>query len=62
MNLTSSLLSDVVDNVNTPKDIAQCFCEKYNNVYTSVPTNEDVLNHIDFVVNDRLNCIIILIA
>ena len=57
MNPTSSMLSDVVDNVNTPKDIAQLFCEKYTNVYTSVPTNEDDLNQIDYVIIDRLNCI-----
>ena len=37
MNPTSSMLSDVVVNVNTPKYIAQLFCEKYKNAYTSVP-------------------------
>ena len=50
MNPTSNMLSDVVDNVNTPKDIAQLFWEMYQNVYTSLPTNEDYII-------DRLNCI-----
>ena len=52
MNPTNSMLSDVVDNVDTPKDIAHLFCEKYKNVYTSVPTNEDELNQIDSVIID----------
>ena len=52
MNPTSSMLSDVVDNVNTPKDIAQHYYEKYTNVYTSVPTNEGDLNQIDSVIID----------
>ena len=57
MNPTSSMLSDVVGNVNIPKDIAQLFCEKYKNVYTSVPTNEGDLNQIDSVLYIILYCI-----
>ena len=37
--------------------MTQLFCEKYKNVYTSVPINEDDLNQIDSVIIDRLNCI-----
>ena len=57
MNPTSSMLADVVDNINTPKDVAPLLCGKYKNLYTSLPTNEVDFNQIDSVIIDRLNCI-----
>ena len=33
MNPSSSMLSDVVDNVNTPKDIAQLFVRSIKCIY-----------------------------
>ena len=62
MNPTSSMLSDVVDNINTPKDVAPLLCGKYKNLYTSLPTNEVDLNQIDSVIIDRLNCIYYLVC
>ena len=35
------MLPDVIDNAKTAKEITQLFQEKYKEIYTSVPTNDE---------------------
>ena len=48
------MLPDVIDNAKTAEEITQLFQEKYKEIYTSVPTNDEELN----LINENINNLI----